>query len=81
MASGPAVNGPAYSITRLDGTKLYAADVTSISNPTSPIVSDGGALWFSSLSPAVWRWADPSAGISQVATGPAQGAVVAGTCS
>jgi hypothetical protein len=79
VASGQVPNGPAYSISRLDGTKMFAGPVSN-SNPTSPIVSDGGAIWFSSRSGAVWRWDDPQVGIHQVASTPLSGLMVAGAC-
>ena len=80
IAYGQSVNGPAYSIGRTDGVKMFTAESVSTSNPAAPIVSDNGAIWFSSQSSALWLWDSPQTGVREVATGPPQGAVVAGTC-
>jgi hypothetical protein len=79
VSLGPVPNGPAYSVNRLDGMKMYAADAAG-TIPTAPIVNDDGAIWFSSLSGNVWRWDDPHMGIHSVVTTPLQSVVVAGTC-
>ena len=74
-----AMNGSDYSVSRLDGTKMFLGPVSN-ANPASPIVSDGGAIWFSSSGGDVWRWDDPAAGIHRVASTPLQGAFVAASC-
>jgi hypothetical protein len=79
LAFGPLPNGPAYSINRLDGIKMFASDTPS-PIPTGPIVTDNGAIWFSSVSGSVWRWDDPHQGVHRVAATPLQSANVAGTC-
>jgi hypothetical protein len=81
--SGQPVVGAAtdkdYTVSRVDGTKMFSGPIW-FGNPTSPIVSDGGAIWFSSSNGGIWRWDDPAAGIHRVATTPLPLAFVASSC-